>query len=837
MKRKAKTPPDLLKQLLIGLGLGGLLLLGLDAGSIGAAGNTYYVSMTDGADSNSGLSATPETSGPFKTIARVNSLALQPGDSVRFKCGDTWRAEMLVIDQSGATGSPLTFGSYPTATCADPPVLSGAQPISGWAVHTAHIYVADLTAGVNAGKFGYGVNQLFKNTQRLPFGRWPNPDQFDHGYSTIDSQPGSVQIRDNELPAGNWSGASAHIKGMRWYILNRQVSGSSGATLTFTAANDCWSGNCTGWGYWLNNHLSTLDQEGEWYYDAATHKLYLYTTGGSPGGIEGSVILKNDTRSWGGIQLGADLTEPGIAYVVVDNLAVTRWFRHGLATPTNHAHYENHHLTLQNNRISEVDGIGINLAAWVWGAQDGRPDGWRGGYNLTVSGNTIDTANQRGIDAYSRNSTFTDNIIRNVALIANLGQAGMGCPVDASGGSCTEDGDGFRLKTGQPADSGNSNTLRYNRLEKSGYNGLDIFGYGNTVEYNIIEEACSAKGDCGGVRTFGSGNLASTAVHDLAFRQNLIINTPGNTDGAHSTYRALFGFGFYIDHYSRDIELTGNTVISATVHGALYQDSTGQMSGNTLYANNLGTMSGGQVDVTAGPALVQPFTGNILYALRSDSRTLLADIAGRLGGSNNNYFFNPYQNSHIYVQGARTLAQWQSYSGMDGASKSHWFTLAPADPPNSVIFYNDTKTTRVVDLGHRKYLNLDQQPVTGSLSLAPFTSRVLIDSGETALAPLSLAFDTSASPAQTVTLKNITGSPLTLTGLAVTPGFTITGDTCPDSPATLAANATCAITIRFTSAQSGVSGALTISHSAGSAYTASLFGGWLKTHLPVVLKE
>jgi len=820
-----------LNRFLIGLVLAGLALLGLAAGPAWAAGNTYYVSMTDGADSNNGLS----TSSAFKTIAKVNSLTLQPGDSVLFKCGDTWRAEMLVIDQSGAAGSPITFGSYPTADCANRPVLSGAQPVSGWSVYSGNIYVADLTAGANAGKFANGVNQLFKNEQRLPFGRWPNLEQYDHGYSTIESQPGSAQIRDDDLPAVDWSGAIAHIKGMRWYILNRQVSGRSGTTLTFTANNDCWGGNCAGWGYWLNNHLATLDQEGEWYYNAAGHKLYLYTTGGAPGGIEGSVILQNDDRSWGGVLLGADYAD-GIAYVTVQNLAIQRWFRHGIATPTNHAHYENHHLTLQNNAISDVDGTGINLAAWVYSAMDGRPDGWRGGYNLTVSGNTINTANQRGIDAYSRNSTFTDNSIRNVALVSNLGKAGMGCAINASGGSCTEDGDGFRLKVDESADTGNTNTLRYNRLAEIGYNGLDIFGYGNTVEYNVIEEACSAKGDCGGVRTFGGSSLADTAVYNLVFRQNLIINTPGNTDGANSTYKAPFGFGFYIDHYSRNIELTGNTVISSTVHGALYQDSTGQMSGNTLYANNLGTMSGGQVDITSAPALVQPFTGNILYALRGDSRTLLADSLSRLSGSNNNYFFNPYQNSNIYVQSAKTLAQWQSYSGMDANSKSHWFNLAAGDPTNSVIFYNDAKTTQVVSLGNKKYLDLDQQTVTGSLSLAPFTSRVLIDSGDTALAPLKLAFDNSASPAQAITLKNITGSPLTLTGLSVTSGFVITGDTCPDSPATLAANATCAITIRFTSAQSGVSGTLTVSHTAGSAYTASLFGGWLKCYLPVVLK-
>jgi hypothetical protein len=324
-----------LKKLFISLGLGGLLLWGLGAGPIAAAGVTYYVSITDGADSNTGLSAAPGPGGPFITIAKVNSLALQPGDSVRFKCGDTWRAEPLVIAQSGAAGSPITFGSYPTANCANRPILSGAQPVSGWAVYAANIYVADLSAGANAGKFGYGVNQLFKNTARLPFGRWPNLTEYDHGYSTIDSQPGSTQIQDSQLPAGNWSGAIAHIKGMRWYILNRQVSARSGATLTFTANNDCWGGNCTGWGYWLDNHLATLDQEGEWYYDAAAHKLYLYTTGGTPAGIEGSVVLRNDTRSWGGLQLGADYADydDGFAYVVVDNLAVTAGFATALPPP------------------------------------------------------------------------------------------------------------------------------------------------------------------------------------------------------------------------------------------------------------------------------------------------------------------------------------------------------------------------------------------------------------------------------------------------------------------------------------------------------------------------
>ena len=103
---------------------------------------TYYVSQSMGNDDNDGFSE----SSPFKTVAKVNTLDLGPGDRVLFKCGDVWRADPLVIVKSGVSGAPITFGSYPVS-CANKPVLSGAQPISGWQAYTGNIYVADLSAG------------------------------------------------------------------------------------------------------------------------------------------------------------------------------------------------------------------------------------------------------------------------------------------------------------------------------------------------------------------------------------------------------------------------------------------------------------------------------------------------------------------------------------------------------------------------------------------------------------------------------------------------------------------------------------------------------------------
>src|SRR3972149_6400724 len=84
------------------------------------SGVTYYVSSSLGSDSNSGVSE----SAPFASVSKVNSLALQPGDTVRFMCGDVWRADPLVITRSGSAGQPITYTSYP-AGCVNQPVLTG----------------------------------------------------------------------------------------------------------------------------------------------------------------------------------------------------------------------------------------------------------------------------------------------------------------------------------------------------------------------------------------------------------------------------------------------------------------------------------------------------------------------------------------------------------------------------------------------------------------------------------------------------------------------------------------------------------------------------------------
>lgn len=65
----------------------------------------------------------------------------------------------------------------------------------------------------------------------------------------------------------------------------------------------------------------------------------------------------------------------------------------------------------------------------------------------------------------------------------------------------------------------------------------------------------------------------------------------------------------------------------------------------------------------------------------------------------------------------------------DVEAVDNWFVLAAGEQPRSRVFTNPTAGVAAVNLHPRQYLDLDQNPVSGTLILQPFASRVLIDDG------------------------------------------------------------------------------------------------------------
>jgi hypothetical protein len=680
----------------------------------------YYVSSSSGLDTNPGTQALP-----FKTIARVNILqnSLNPGDRVLFRCGEVWRGEMLVINRSGAAGNPIQYSSYP-AGCANKPVMAGTQPITGWVPWSGNIYVADLTSGENAARFpADGINQLFRDGTRLTLGRWPNLDAGDGGYAAVDAQPDSTHLTDNQLPGGSWSGATIHLKVIRWSMINRTIIGQNGQTLLINTSAVCaFTPNCAGWGYFINNSLQALDRDGEWYYDKSSHKVYLYSLS-NPNArlIEGSVVPANNSENLGAINLGKQLGSP-VANLVVDNIEITGWYKHGIASPTNLTPDENSYITLQNNQIIDVDADGINLFTWVYGSAN---DDWRGGNHISILNNLIQGANHFGIHTPSRETTIEGNTIRNIALIANLNESGMGCGVDGDEGRCTEDGAGLRIYYSSKGLSGYNFTVRYNRFERIGSNGVMMFGYGNTVQYNVFSENCYSKGDCGAVNTFGGSSLATSPVHDITISNNIIQDTIGNTDGTHPNFRPLFAFGLYIDQNSRAVTANGNTILRSTVHGILYQNSSGAVTNNVMVDNVSGSMWGDQVAL-AGNTTLTDFSGNIMASRNNHSFDLGLVSASQITVASGNRYDHALRADSINLNGqSKTLAQWQAISGKDSGSASVTGSIV-----NSYfVISNETTTDQAYNFTTWPTCDLNGAQITGTWALAPYSSRVVYRCG------------------------------------------------------------------------------------------------------------
>ncbi|WP_197973918.1 right-handed parallel beta-helix repeat-containing protein [Streptomyces sp. Z423-1] len=78
----------------------------LPAQSAHAAGTTYYVSAA-GNDSNAGTSS----SAPWRSLSKVNSRTFQPGDTIRFRSGDSWVGQ-LWPKGSGVDGDPIAIDRY-----------------------------------------------------------------------------------------------------------------------------------------------------------------------------------------------------------------------------------------------------------------------------------------------------------------------------------------------------------------------------------------------------------------------------------------------------------------------------------------------------------------------------------------------------------------------------------------------------------------------------------------------------------------------------------------------------------------------------------------------------
>ena len=125
---------------------------------------TYYVSSSQGNDLNSGTSE----NSPYKTINKINSLDLSPGDKVLFKCNDIWQGEILTIKNSGVSTDKISFGSYGSG---DKPILTLKQKLPEWNSTSKWNYIGNGVWRYQFIKYSTGnpVQRLWLNGYEVNF--------------------------------------------------------------------------------------------------------------------------------------------------------------------------------------------------------------------------------------------------------------------------------------------------------------------------------------------------------------------------------------------------------------------------------------------------------------------------------------------------------------------------------------------------------------------------------------------------------------------------------------------------------------------------------------------
>jgi len=697
-----------------------LLLIWLILPQAMCLGAIYYVDATNGNDSNDGLS--PGTA--WKTIAKVNSQTLSPGDSVLFKRGEVWR-EQLTVPSSGNAGAPITFGAYGTG---EKPEINGADVITGWSVYSGNIYVANVSSE---------VTQLFVDGEKQTLARWPNS-----GWQNIDANSSnntSLYSESLTQPDNYWVGATIAVKTAVTCIAVKTVVSNSGLTITWD--NEAENGPAAkDYGFYLEGELEEIDIPGEWCYD--TGKVYLMMAGGDhPDNhlIEGSVRES-------GVEIVWDKE-----YVDIENIRVNCVGRYGI-------YVENcDYINIRNNIIM-FGGVGIKAYSY--------PDLLHG--HIYISGNIIKEIQQGdgtwggagiwagGLDhAEITNNEITD-------IVSDGRSPRFGCGISWGGENIL---------------------ISNNRIDRISYNGINGGGERVTVSHNVISNCLLLLDDGGGIYTASKVNSA-LIEHNII--SDIIGNTEGTPyagrvycpvgiylDNTCSGYTVKGNIVFncplgILVHMSYNNTVINNTLYNNNVAISLSEKAPNEMHDNNIYNNILLCTNPNQLTWREG---TYPTSTNVVK-----------------GEYNYNLHYNPYrEDAIIYGKGdvqRYTLDTWRAFSGQDG----HSIAQDPLFANTSNRDFHLKSNSPCIDAGGDVGLTQDfegnpvpqgKAPDIGAYEYVFFPISVIKNEPKEGRVPLTVSFDGSQSTSfngDIVSYEWDFGDGTTSTGMKTSHTFTSAGE-------------------------------------------------------------
>lgn len=639
-----------------------LAVIFLAFGKLWFVPTTYYITPS-GSGSGTGLDSNNTMS-----YTALYPKTLATGDIVKFKAGNTYSGQHYAKD--GVTYDRYSSGANP--------IISGFTTMTGWTNSSGNIWYVPL---VNSKVQCVQIDGTSRGV-----GRYPNT-----GYLTYTSHTDNTSISGatvSALPA-SFVGGEVVIKKWRYILDRHKITAQSGGTITYSSTN--FYGNSSSYeptdgnGYFVQNHLATLDQDGEWYSDGTG--LYVYSA-------------TNPT--------GRTIKVSTVDQLVPLNSTVNVTF--------NNIDFEGGNIGVQNNATNNIVFNNCNFrfqGTAIYGVDCN---------GLTMTGGSISDCGSNGfnVDGAGNNTTVSGVTIRRTGIIPGMGESGDGRYTSIN--------------------VGGNNTLVSNcTVIKSGFNGISFDGNDILVEKNLVDSSNLVKDDGAGIYSFTPDGVTRS---NRIIRDNIVLHSIGNYDGgAHNGQLYGQAAAIYLDGFSNHVTVRNNSCAYGSWMGIFENgNSFNTITGNTTFDFLYGIALNQTATSGFGAIRNLLMTGNTCIARTTSQVAMLVailfvnDNPSSFGTIDNNLYARPVDdNQTIRVDresysGATgitniSLASWKSTSGLDAASTKSLVTTS--DPNNLRYDYNYSSASSFPGLP-AVYKDVRANTYNGMLSLSPYSGNVLI---------------------------------------------------------------------------------------------------------------
>lgn len=565
---------------------------------------------------------------------------LKGGDSVLFRRGDKFSGT-LYITARGWDKADIVFAAYGDGSN---PEFSGLKKISGWEKHQNYIWRAPCEECDT-------VASLLIDGAHQPLGRYPNVDDHWGGYLRIEAHRGNSEIiADTALKSTNWTGAEAVVRTRRWILDRSRVLHHNAKS--FILSTPLTQEPIDGFGFFLQNHIATLDREGEWFYDIKSKQLFLYSTQDpAPKDIQASVQNKL-----------ISIYERN--HITIENITLNGAATHAIEIRGGF------HIRIKNLKLTNT---GTNA---VYGSYS---------YHIEILDNEIIRSNNNGIHLeYCNHVVVHSNTIKNIGLTAGMGKGG-------------------HFQYSAMGVTGKSHRVEQNVIENVGYLGIQFWSDG-VIKNNKVSDFCMVKDDGGGIYTFTDINAVPDGYvpEEQLIQGNVIQNGKGKPEG--TPYSNRFAAGVYLDDNSQNVTITGNVVMDCPHSGIYFRNSKeAKVERNTLINN------GRQVSFLHDntPDTFEPtgyeLSDNVMMSLSPDQPLLYVSTSKgdirRIGNFLNNQYYSLAENNKTFIleyyeqakfhRNILSFNEWRNQFGKDSNSRVtslNWqsFYIAFAGMPNLI---------------------------------------------------------------------------------------------------------------------------------------------------------